>query len=511
MITPDTFASATVDDLLRAAARGTVGADRRWFDAIVSHGVDAVSAIQRFGAGDPDADKVDITDAIIAILYTLRSPAGIPWLIEYLRSEPDVPEHFTAALRQVRAEALEPLLALYEELEEEEAGEVAFALATLGVRDERILRILLDRLEYDLSEGAISLGLYGDEAARPALMAALEGEEDQHLRAMLTDAAEQLGREIPDEDFGIDVGELIPDHELPQADLLEDSELLDLLRCADPEYRLAAADACVKSDVTAALLAEVRNRAKSDSSAEVRARCWEALGSEVADNEEIYREVLAKVRDESAPEQERAGALIGLGQLAGEPDVRPWVEKFYQSPSTRAAALAAMWNSLDRSYASYFPQHLDDPDPQIRKHAISGVGYLGITESAEKLRTFFDDDDLRSNALFAYALSARTEVSPGRMRPFLRRIDQLAGGLGEEEEELVKIALDERLLLHGHKPIFRPDDEGGEHQHHVHGDGCAHDHGTPAATAQPVKSAKVGRNDPCPCGSGKKYKKCCGA
>jgi uncharacterized protein YecA (UPF0149 family) len=24
-------------------------------------------------------------------------------------------------------------------------------------------------------------------------------------------------------------------------------------------------------------------------------------------------------------------------------------------------------------------------------------------------------------------------------------------------------------------------------------------------------SAKVGRNDPCPCGSGKKYKTCCGA
>ena len=24
-------------------------------------------------------------------------------------------------------------------------------------------------------------------------------------------------------------------------------------------------------------------------------------------------------------------------------------------------------------------------------------------------------------------------------------------------------------------------------------------------------SKKIGRNDPCPCGSGKKYKKCCGA
>ena len=27
----------------------------------------------------------------------------------------------------------------------------------------------------------------------------------------------------------------------------------------------------------------------------------------------------------------------------------------------------------------------------------------------------------------------------------------------------------------------------------------------------PVTSDKIGRNDPCPCGSGKKFKKCCGA
>jgi preprotein translocase subunit SecA len=28
---------------------------------------------------------------------------------------------------------------------------------------------------------------------------------------------------------------------------------------------------------------------------------------------------------------------------------------------------------------------------------------------------------------------------------------------------------------------------------------------------EPRRVVKVGRNDPCPCGSGKKYKKCCGA
>jgi hypothetical protein len=34
----------------------------------------------------------------------------------------------------------------------------------------------------------------------------------------------------------------------------------------------------------------------------------------------------------------------------------------------------------------------------------------------------------------------------------------------------------------------------------------------PGAPARPIRrqAAKVGRNDPCPCGSGKKYKKCCG-
>jgi len=34
--------------------------------------------------------------------------------------------------------------------------------------------------------------------------------------------------------------------------------------------------------------------------------------------------------------------------------------------------------------------------------------------------------------------------------------------------------------------------------------------GESGAPPQPRQKKKVGRNDPCPCGSGKKYKKCCG-
>jgi uncharacterized protein YecA (UPF0149 family) len=51
-----------------------------------------------------------------------------------------------------------------------------------------------------------------------------------------------------------------------------------------------------------------------------------------------------------------------------------------------------------------------------------------------------------------------------------------------------------------------------EHEPHVHGPGCDHDHEHPHV-ADPIRRSqpKIGRNDPCPCGSGKKFKKCHGA
>jgi uncharacterized protein YecA (UPF0149 family) len=53
------------------------------------------------------------------------------------------------------------------------------------------------------------------------------------------------------------------------------------------------------------------------------------------------------------------------------------------------------------------------------------------------------------------------------------------------------------------------------HEGHVHGPNCNHDHDHHghhhhhAGETFVRTSPKVGRNDPCPCGSGKKHKKCC--
>ncbi|MBI5083521.1 MAG: SEC-C domain-containing protein [Acidobacteria bacterium] len=71
-----------------------------------------------------------------------------------------------------------------------------------------------------------------------------------------------------------------------------------------------------------------------------------------------------------------------------------------------------------------------------------------------------------------------------------------AGGLSESEEDSLAVALDRRLERAGYEPVYFPPED--------------HQHGEAAAPA-PVRSEKVGRNEPCPCGSGKKYKKCCGA
>lgn len=45
---------------------------------------------------------------------------------------------------------------------------------------------------------------------------------------------------------------------------------------------------------------------------------------------------------------------------------------------------------------------------------------------------------------------------------------------------------------------------------HVHGPNCQHDHHHEARAPLVREGLKIGRNDPCSCGSEKKYKKCCG-
>lgn len=94
-----------------------------------------------------------------------------------------------------------------------------------------------------------------------------------------------------------------------------------------------------------------------------------------------------------------------------------------------------------------------------------------------------------------------------------------AGGPEDKKGKVEFVATYEQKgegIEHHEVATFRKNDEGrwmfvdGDSHTHKAGEGHQHHHHPKPQTVQ-RDSPKVGRNDPCPCGSGKKYKKCCGA
>jgi hypothetical protein len=236
--------------------------------------------------------------------------------------------------------------------------------------------------------------------------------------------------------------------------------------------------------------------ARNDTEAAVRARAWESL-ADATDDAALRDEMIAVMNDESRALEERAGAAVGLYGVADDKQVKPGIEKLYEIPEARAKALEAMWRSLWPGFAKFFPPHLEDRDPKIVREALRGAGYFELAGQVDKIAKYFDAEPpfhkLREDALFAYALAMPGETTRGRVRGMLRKLDSITP-LDEYERDLVRFALDERLRLHGLQPVFSAEEEEPEPPPE------------PAAAPQ-----KVGRNDPCPCGSGKKYKKCHGA
>lgn len=107
-----------------------------------------------------------------------------------------------------------------------------------------------------------------------------------------------------------------------------------------------------------------------------------------------------------------------------------------------------------------------------------------------------------------YAKESRDIHTPPGVRDMFGSVDWidlriLDTSLGDESDQIgvvefaARFRQDGKVLTHRERSNFRR--ENGQW---VYVDGV-----TPDAGA----AGKIGRNDPCPCGSGKKYKKCCGA
>lgn len=491
LLSPDEYAKASVGELLRAAARGQIGLDQRWVRAIVDRGPACAPELLAFIREARPEEVFDLEEDVLAIARELACPEVVPVLIELARRHAeDLPDLLVEAFQAVGAPAVEPLLALRQELTD--TRELDMLLAGLGVHDSRILEVLLEQLRQDPAEGALLLGLYRDPASRPALEEALARAADEETRNALREAIETLkSREPPvyADPFGI--LSRYPETATPEFGVLPEQDLLELLASPLAEWRLGAVRELGSRQVSDAARQRLLQLAQQDPDPAVRGASWRAVARvcEIADYQEA---LLARLSDPSISLPEARGLLLALAPKAEDPAVRRWVLDFYDRPETRAAALEAMWLSGNRRFVPYLREHLDDPDPEARRQAVIGLGWLGARSELQRLSALFKDPQVRSEALQSYALLAPAESGPSGLRRLLRKIEELAGGLSEGEADIIQQAFGVRFgPVSGLLEAALADDE--------------------AQSPQAEPRRKVGRNEPCPCGSGKKYKKCCGA
>lgn len=497
IVDPQQYASCSTLDLTRAAARGEVGVDHRLIRVLLDRGEAIFPDLARFLETESASAPIGLEPFLVDVARAARTPAALPFLAQNARVRNlNLNDELTGAFLELGPAAVDTLLQLHEE--RPDARDVCFALAALRVPDPRILEILVSELHESPADGALDLGLYGDPAALPALEKALASAgDDEKLRIDLETAiAECRAERAPEPPPAFDIWQEYPAEEAPDFTLLDPEDFLAFLGSPVPEYRSRAIHVLAIDPLTPPARRRIFEIAQNDPDAGVRAEAWEAL-EDAGDDRAIMNALRRKADDESAPPVERAGALVALARPAADDErFRRKILELYEIPETRVRAIKAMWRSTDRRFTDYAVRHLEDPNLDIRREAIAAAGWLGAVSQVGRLEKLFQDDDVRDSALLAYALAAPGEVTPSRARRLFDRIEGLAGGLSREESTIVMKTLDTRLHLRGYDPVFLLDEK--------HEDEAA-------ARTQPAKSEKIRRNQPCPCGSGKKYKKCCGA
>jgi hypothetical protein len=466
MLNPSQYAQAPVAQLLHEAALGRIGFDQRVYDAILARPEEAAAALLAHGENPPADSRLDLDEDILNILTQFPQADALPYITKLLREGyTEFPESLAILLRRSGEAAVEPLLEIYRSMEEEESSEVGFLLASLGIRDERIAALVRERLEFDMEDGAILAGLYGDPALIDDLQKLL-AEVGQNREIEF--AIETLKHRPPEPELPpYNPREDFPATLSPVFDVMTEEEMLAVAVGHEEEsVRLEALDILEDLDLPAAFASPLLNAAQEHPSPAVRAAAFRALSrlEQIAEVQAAAQKALA---DHSLPAQIRAGALIAVLNELPFNYLNSYIQEFLQIPEAKADAVSAMWRSREAHYASSFSAFLDDPNPEVQREAIRGAGVMGDKSSLGKLREIFQkeangDKLLRDDALFAYAMTVPTEISPSRMRALLKRIDEEAYGLSKMELQGVQLALDMRLEAAGKAPIFHVEEEGGE-------------------------------------------------
>lgn len=457
LLLPSQYPDTPLRDLLHEAGRGRIGVDRALVQAILDRGAEAAAELAAYGLEQPEEDRIDLSVDLFHILRALRHPAALPFLIDLLHQDDgEAPDHIYEALGELGEAAVEPLLELREKAEGESRANMEFLLAGLGVKDERIQRILLERLETEPADAAINLSLYGDKDLIPAMAARIErmGEDDEDAKRELEYSMRNLEAPVVEDGHPpYDVFENFEDVASPVWDVLDAEEIVEFLQHPDAGVRREAAEALIDEEPDDDLLDALLGAAETDTDPAVRGAAWQSL-SEYWEEPGVAAKLREKMADRQAPMRERAGAAIAVATNELNPAVEAALRELYDNEETRAQAMRGMWRTFDKTFAPLFSKHLQDPVRAVQNEAITGVGYLGMVYESKQLEDMFDDPDLRERALFSYALCCAGDTTKSTAKKLYRKIADLAGGLDDEEKDVVETAIDTRLALHGLGPVF---------------------------------------------------------
>jgi hypothetical protein len=201
---------------------------------------------------------------------------------------------------------------------------------------------------------------------------------------------------------------------------------------------------------------------------------------------ESYGRCLASVCD---------GNLLALQELVEDSGASHWARnaaleaymvRVFEGDASRDELIAYLIRLGDTEAARLRAIDGDFDDLQILDSVVSVATDIGATELMERIRSWFDDELV--NPMLADLPWIESHIS----RPYeVCRDEQLQRGnryVTSVREEI------------GWWAGFRENETPPPRSMPV------------APPVLPVRSwPKIGRNDPCPCGSGKKHKKCCGA
>ena len=275
---PEKLSDYAPAEILDALSRGHLGPDHRFLKALINRQEETLAAATAFAKRDRASDKFDIASELIALFRYFKAPEGIPFYLKYIKEDPEnVPDEVVVGVVEQGPVALEPTLKLYAELDEGESGEVAFILANLRVHDDRVLNLLLDRIEFDLSDTALLLGIYGDPKAKDPLQsaAALLAPAETELKKELLGVIEGLDSPKPAlEDEPFDIWELYPEREDLPVDALDEDDRLELLGHSSADVRAAAAHTFFNQPLEENVRKALLGLAKADADPKVRASAW---------------------------------------------------------------------------------------------------------------------------------------------------------------------------------------------------------------------------------------------